>query len=269
MAPLAGAKPGARRVPPVSLHSAINRLLPRPLRPVELATARYLRWAGGIVRGGPFRGLRYLDHAHYSALAPKLAGTYEAEIQPALAAMIAAGTDAFIDIGAAEGYYAVGAAFAGWCPRIVAFETDASARAGLAALLARNSLAADRVEVRGECTPAELAKLLGECRHPVVLMDVEGFEAFLLDPLRVPGLERCRIVVEYHDFVLPGLREEIGRRLGATHEITVIEQRPRTAAEIPCGDFLFRLFPAGIRRRVLGEQRPFSGHGWLTLVPRP
>ena len=245
----------------------MNHLLPRALRPVAIVTARYLRWSGGIVQAGPFRGMKYIARAHCSALAPKIAGTYERELQPYLAQLLAGQPDTFIDVGAAEGYYAVGAAIAGWSPRIVAFESDPAARQGLVELMARNRVDPARIELRGICTPDELNALLAECARPAVLMDVEGFEALLLDPLRVPHLARCRILVEHHDFVLRGLRDEICRRMGATHAITVIEQAPRRASELACADPLVRLFPAGIRRRVLGEQRPFAHHGWLWLVP--
>lgn len=251
----------------MSLISRFNHLLPRALRPIEVATARYIRWSGGVVQGGPFRGMRYIERAHCSQLAPKIAGTYEQEIQPYLSQLLAAKPDAFIDIGAAEGYYAVGAAFANWSPRIVAFEAETDARQSLVELLALNQLAPDRIDLRGICTPAELNSLLGECVRPAVIMDVEGFEALLLDPLRVPNLARCRLLVEHHDFVLHGLRDEICRRMSATHAITAIEQAPRRAEDLVCPDPLVRLFPAGIRRRVLGEQRPFSRHGWLWLTP--
>jgi hypothetical protein len=252
----------------MSLASVLNQMLPRRLRPVELATARYVRTSGGNVHAGPFRGLRYVGRAHCSALAPKLAGTYEQELHPYLQRFLAGPPDAFIDIGAAEGYYAVGAVVAGWSPRVVAFEAEPAARQTLAELMALNNVAPERIELRGLCTPPELDALLAGCACPAVLMDVEGFEALLLDPLRVPHLARSRLIVEYHDFALPGLRDELCRRMDPTHAITVIDQQPRRAGDLPASDPLIRLLPAGLRRRVLSEQRPFSHHGWLWLAPR-
>jgi hypothetical protein len=253
----------------VSLHSTVNGLLPRVLRPVELATARYIRTAGGRIQDGLFRGMKYGSEAHCSQLAPKLAGSYEREIIPALQRMLAARPDVFIDIGAAEGYYAVGAAFARWAPRIVAFEVEPTARAALSALMALNQLAPDRIELRGICTAEDFNRLLADCARPAVLMDIEGYELFLLDPLRVQHLDRCHLLLEHHDFVIAGLRDEICRRMEPTHELTFIEQSPRTAAELVTTDPLLRLVPAGIRRRVLSEQRPFSRHGWILMTPRP
>jgi hypothetical protein len=220
-----------------------------------------------VVQAGPFRGLRYIDRACGSALAPKIAGTYERELWPFLDRLIAGSPDVLVDVGAAEGYYAVGAAAASWCERIVTFESDPAARQAMCELMARNGVDASRVEQRGSCTPAELEGVLSRYRHPAVIMDVEGFEAFLLDPMRVPHLRSCRLLVEYHDFVLGGLRDEIVRRMSATHAITAIELETRRAEELVCTDPLIRLLPARIRRRVLSEQRPFSNHGWVWMAP--
>lgn len=251
----------------MSFVSRFNHLLPRALRPIEVATARYIRWSGGVVQSGPFRGMRYIERAHCSQLAPKLAGTYEQELRPFLEQLVSDRPDVFIDIGAAEGYYAIGAALANWSPRIVAFESDGDARRGLTELMARNRIDPTHIELRGICTPSELNALLAEHARPAVIMDVEGFEALLLDPLRVPHLARARLLVEHHDFVLRGLREEICRRMSATHSITVIEQAPRRAEDLVCPKSVLRFFPAAVRRRVLSEQRPFSHHGWLWLTP--
>jgi hypothetical protein len=252
----------------MSLASILNRLLPPALRPIEWATARYLRWSKFVVQTGPFRGLRYIDRACGSALAPKIAGTYERELKPFLDQLIIGSPDALVDVGAAEGYYAVGAAVAGWCQHIVAFESDPAARQAMSELMARNGVDASRIELRGSCTPVELEGVLARYQHPAVIMDVEGFEAFLLDPIRVPHLRTCRLLVEYHDFVLCGLRDEIVRRMNPTHAITAIEQEPRRADDLVCTDPLIRLLPERIRRRVLSEQRPFPHHGWLWMAPR-
>src|SRR4051794_20818862 len=63
---------------------------------------------GWIVRSGVFRGMRYVDQARSSALLPKLLGSYEREIADEIER--AAGVDyrVCVDIGSAEGYYAIG-----------------------------------------------------------------------------------------------------------------------------------------------------------------
>jgi hypothetical protein len=252
----------------MNLASFLNNLLPVKLRPLPWAARRYLYWSRCVVQSGPFRGLRYIREAHCSQLAPKIAGTYERELHPFLERLVASRPDVFIDVGAAEGYYAVGSAVAGWSPRIVAFESESDARRALLELAALNNLSASRIELREACSPSALDSLLGEHAHPAVIMDVEGFEALLLDPLRLPNLRRALILLEHHDFVLPGLRDVLIERMQPTHDIEIIGQIPRSADEFVCSDPLLRRLPDGIRRRILDERRPSERHGWLWLTPR-
>ena len=62
------------------------------------------------VLNGPFRGMKYLSRAYCSAVLPKLLGTYECELIPAIDRLARSDADRIVDIGAAEGYYAVGLA---------------------------------------------------------------------------------------------------------------------------------------------------------------
>lgn len=253
--------------PIMRLASKLNSLLPTALQPVPWAAARYVRQSGYVIQGGPFRGLRYVRRAHCSALPPKIAGTYEQELHAYLPRLFAGRPDVFVDVGAAEGYYAVGVAVAGWSDRVIAFEAEPDALAACRELMAANHVDAARLDLRGACTPEALQSVLAAAR-PALMIDVEGFEAFLLDPLRVPDLARCPILLEYHDFVLPGLSDEIRRRFAPTHDITPIGQAPRRADDLVTADPLLRALPADIRRRVLSEQRPFSRHGWFWMQPR-
>ncbi|HWA10695.1 MAG TPA: hypothetical protein VG838_14725 [Opitutaceae bacterium] len=250
------------------LPSLINQMLPQQLRPADFTAARYVRWSKYVVQAGPFRGLRYIDRAFCSSLAPKIAGVYEKELQSRLAQWAATQPDVLIDIGAAEGYYAVGAAYAGWSKKVIAYEIDPQAREAMAELMARNQLGPEQIELREACTPSDLDALLASYRRPVVIMDAEGYESLLLDPLRVPNLRHCPVLVEYHDFLVAGLSAELARRMSPTHTVEVITPAPRTGDDLRCGDAFISALPAGIRRRAIDERRPFHGNGWLWLTPR-
>ncbi len=90
-----------------------------------------------------------------------------------------------VDIGAAEGYYAVGLARRLPRCRIVAFDIDPIARK-MCRRLAKLNGVRDRVEVRGECDTTYLWTLPP---HSFVLSDCEGAEKTLLDPDRAPALK--------------------------------------------------------------------------------
>src|SRR5580765_3232142 len=93
---------------------------------------------GARILGGPFAGMEYVQFATEGSLIARLLGTYESELHPHLAALAAAGLDTVIDVGCAEGYYAVGLARAMPQVTVHAHDIDEKARAACAALAAKN-----------------------------------------------------------------------------------------------------------------------------------
>ncbi len=114
---------------------------------------------GGIVCAGPFAGLRYpVARSAGSSLAPKLLGSYELEIQDFVERAIANRPAQVVNIGAGEGYYAVGLALRLPDASVFAFEKSESARALIRALAEHNGVAS-RVHVHGECLVSDLCRL--------------------------------------------------------------------------------------------------------------
>lgn len=218
-----------------------------------------------LVAAGPFAGMRYVGESYGSAYLPKIVGTYERELNETIEQVIDGDHDLVIDIGAAEGYYAVGLAMRGDAP-VVAFEMSARARK-LAAELALKNDVADRVELRAKCEPELLEVTLGGADRPFVLCDVEGYEAQLLDLHHVPSLTRAVILVEIHEFARPGVTAELMRRFDATHDISVVWQDERSSDEYPYESFWTRLLPRRLVRRAIEEERGFR-QSWLWLTPR-
>src|SRR6185312_7312344 len=79
------------------------------------------------VLSGPFAGMLYHAAAAGSVLGPKLIGSYEHEISAWIEATVNANYQRILDVGCAEGYYAVG--FARRMPQVevYAFDLDATA----------------------------------------------------------------------------------------------------------------------------------------------
>src|SRR3990172_3223867 len=78
------------------------------------------------VASGPFQGMRYVGKAVESAFFPKLMGTYEKELHGIWYRQIAAASSRWVvNIGAAEGYYAVGLLFSKATTTIICFEESA------------------------------------------------------------------------------------------------------------------------------------------------
>src|SRR4051794_38235977 len=76
----------------------------------QAATRRLAELTRSTVVGGPFEGMSYVGNSHGSAWCPKILGTYEREIRSAVDEIAAREFPNIVNIGAAEGYYAVGLA---------------------------------------------------------------------------------------------------------------------------------------------------------------
>lgn len=214
----------------------------------------------GVVQAGPFAGLRYTSpEAVGSTIAPKLLGTYERELHGVVEAAIERAPERVLNIGAGEGYYAVGLALRLPRARVTAWESDTTGRE-LGAGLARANGVADRVKFLATCTPTELAAVL---RQPaLVVCDVEGAEASLLDPAAVPGLRGCEVLAEMHGRGHRDTTAVVRARFERTHHAQMIPVRARRSsdAEAP---WLSRS-----ERRIAVDERRRDGLRWLHLLPR-
>lgn len=241
----------------VSLRSAVKRglfLLPPA---IGLAIAESLRWLASRqfrerhrrtmamlktigdpqeVCSGPFAGMRYpLRVGAQGGLLPKLLGTYEAELSEALRVLIATQPSLVVDVGAAEGYYAVGLARTLPDTRVEAFELEPPYHSAIRTLARANGVAS-RVTVRGACTPETLARSLrGNGQRTAIICDCEGYEIDLLDPAVTPALKHAVILCEVHDRLRPGASEVLRRRFENTHELSVIPTRSRRSSDLPPG----------------------------------
>ena len=215
---------------------------------------------GPRILGGPFAGMEYVSQATEGALVPRLLGTYESELHPHLQALLASGVDCVIDVGCAEGYYAVGLARLAPEVTVYAYDIDENARRACAELAARNGVS-DRVVIGGEFAPEDFQRFAG--RRALVMVDTEGAEVAILDPDRGPALKDMWIIVETHDGITPGARETLTKRFEATHDIVQLDPGPK-APDMP-----WWLKELGHLDQLLAvwEWRSFPTP-WLVMTPK-
>jgi hypothetical protein len=221
--------------------------------------AWFVRRHGSRVLHGPFAGLRYPPDAagRVHHLTAKLLGTYEEELAAVVAEEVDARPPLFIDVGAADGYYAVGFALASPETGVHAYEIDPVARRQLRALARANDA---RIERHGPASARRLAAL--DLDGAFVLCDIEGAEVEVLHPDAVPSLAGATLMVEVHPLdgggdTAPVMRERFAR----THEIDQIEPRPR--------DFsAHRELDGAPRRESALDEFRFGRTSWLVMRPR-
>jgi hypothetical protein len=184
----------------------------------------YFAHHGQTIYDGPFKGMTYLDRASEGALIARLLGAYESELHPHIAAFAGAGLDCVIDVGCAEGYYAVGLARRMPGVTVYAHDIEERARTGCAELAAKNGVA-ERVVIGGEFQPEDFQRFAG--RRVLVMVDTEGAELAILQPDRGPALKDMRIIVETHDGFTPGALATLVTRFEATHDIVRVDAGPK------------------------------------------
>jgi hypothetical protein len=218
-----------------------------------------------IVIRGPFAGLQYPEHAAVgSSYWPKLLGAYECELGPAIEGLLASAPSHVVDIGAAEGYYAVGIARRLPGAQIIAYEGDPEGQRLLRRMAELNGVAA-RVQIEGWCEPGALKSLAGAlpAGRTLVICDAEAAEYDLLDPTAVPELRGWNLLVELHRRRSVGdPRAWVTRTFQATHTIAFVESEPRLPSTYP----ELEAVSAEYRHGVLFERTdPF---GWAVLQHR-
>jgi hypothetical protein len=248
------------------------RKILRAIIPARFSPSGYLenlvrKRTHGRVDSGPFAGMRWISgrdggHIHI----PKLLGIYERELNPYIERACVLDFSHIIDIGAAEGYYAVGMALRNHNAHVIAFEMQEQERAVVGASSKLNNVA-DRLEIRGKCEPEDLECALTGAPWALVICDAEGYESALLDPTAVPSLHSAFVLVELHEFVERGITEKIRERFIPTHKITHIRQQDRTIADFPFQDFYTRCLPARYLRWAVSESRP-ERMSWFWMEPQ-
>lgn len=220
---------------------------------------RVLERNGPAVSGGPFEGLIFPASTFDRHIAPKLFGSYEAALNPLWKEVLGRQYHQVLDIGCADGYFAVGLARALPDSTIHAFDTDPWARRTVREMAEVNQVA--NVRVHGACGP----EWLDEHLRPgaFVLCDCEGYEDVLLDPDTAPALREADLLVELHEHAAPGVTSRLLDRFRETHDAVLVDDVQRAPDDYPTSSFL----PGDDRMRALNEVRT-DGQQWLYLTVR-
>lgn len=179
---------------------------------------------GDKVCEGPFKGMQLTPDAMTMIFGPYLAGTYEKELHPFLEQIIATPYQNILNIGCAFGYYATGLALRMPHVAVHAFDINEAEQKRCRDMAALNNVS-DRVTVAGLFQGEDFATYANT--KTLVLMDIEGGETTLLDPIRFPALQKMDIVVELHDVLSPDISKAVIERFTSTHDIAFISNQPK------------------------------------------
>lgn len=226
-------------------------------------TESYIQRHGLTVQDGPFQGMKYNPVSTGSVLVPKLLGSYELELAPSVEALIKRQPRIVVDVGTAEGYYAIGLALRLPEARVYGFDIDANAQT-LSRQMAELNGVTDRVTVSGRCDHTNLEGILSQDPdHALIVCDCDGYEAILLDPALVPSLKQADILLETHDFLDATITPTLRANFETTHDLTQIGTAGREPSAYPALEFLSE----SDRVKAVCEYRP-DGQKWLVMTPK-
>jgi hypothetical protein len=213
---------------------------------------------GWKVANGPFAGMPYITRSCGSRLAPKIVGCYEHELHSTIEQIIVGGYERIIDIGCAEGYYAVGLARKLGVP-VVAFDNNPNAHARLEELATLNGVDA-LIELRTICTPEDFNEFAGQ--RVCVICDIEGGEEALLDPDKSPALLGFDLLVEVHDGPdSTRIHDLMAERFKNSHTLKTIAYEGRGPADAAAITWISN---PELKLAAVDEQRAF-GLEWLYI----
>ncbi|WP_036477634.1 hypothetical protein [Myxosarcina sp. GI1] len=223
------------------------------------------------VIAGPFKGMTYVKHAVGSAFSPKLLGIYERELNHVIEEIIEADFDYIIDIGAAEGYYAIGLALRINNCKVYAFEMENKGRVLLAEMANLNKVE-DRIFINGKCETSNLSNLMSILpaqAKTVVICDVEGYETELLQIERIPQLIYSYILIELHELMQPGTTKMLESRFQKTHEIEKFNFKDdHSIKDLPYRNFVTERFPKRYLVKWTVSELRTDGMSWLWMKPK-
>lgn len=222
----------------------------------QIASAIY-KETKGIVQSGPFKGMKMLLEKSWNddCLSSQLIGCYEAELHGPLELELNGKPKRVVNIGCAEGYYAVGLAMRLPESEIVAIDISDEAIGITGRAAAENG-----VKVRFPQSREEIHQYLNSA--DLIVCDCEGAEIEYLHPEKFPGLKNAAIIVELHDSPMVAATDTIAERFQGTHKMWVAVEDGRN----PSRDPILRKFTDDQRWLAVSEGRPCLMH-WFILKP--
>ncbi len=216
-----------------------------------------------VVQRGPFEGLKLPDSGTWSDydIVAKLIGAYEAELFPALEEIVGLQPDCAVNIGASEGYYAIGLKRRLPDCSVFTFDIDKNALPALNKCMTGNQVeisVSQHFNFESEKSDIDLSRF----ERPAFIVDCEGCEERIA-LMKPDEIQKSLFLVECHDMNVPNVTENLVAAMEETHDVEVIHQQVRDHRAFPELAHLVELD----RFVVLSEFRGHDMH-WIYAVPK-
>jgi hypothetical protein len=200
-----------------------NYRLKQIIRKGKILVGKLSAGAEVKVLNGVFKDLRYPSlEITESALVPKIIGSYEYQLQPWFNRIIKRDFTDIIDVGSAEGYYAVGLATRMPGTTIHCFDINEKD-----ILFSKQMANVNNVRNMTWNTFCDEKTLLNFPYRgkTLIICDCEGYEIELLTPSVIEKCKQTDFLIEMHNVVNPVISGELFSRFQFTHTFTVVNNK--------------------------------------------
>jgi hypothetical protein len=176
-----------------------------------------------VVLNGPFKGLVYPSiNITESTLVPKIVGSYEAQLHPVIEKISKTTYSDILDIGSAEGYYAIGLAKKMTNATVHCFDINENDIRFCKEMADKNNVS--NLTYNNWCDPHTLMNFDFKGRS-LIFCDCEGYEIELFTPEVINSLQNVDVLIELHDIANPIISAEILSRFQHSHSFEIVNNK--------------------------------------------
>jgi hypothetical protein len=231
------------------------------------ASKKIMRLYNNMVAFGPFKGMKISEDVWWGEhdRAPMILGLYEKEVQEYIT-NISNYYDIFIDLGAADGFFGIGALISKKYKKSYCFEITHEGQEAIIKNAKLNHVEND-VIIEG-LADQNFMDLIpnNELKKALILCDIEGGEFDLFTDEALIKLKNNLIVIEIHDFLVENGEEKLSKLLLRCSNIFDYKFLTTTSRDLSNFDALNDLTD-NQRWLICSEGRP-SLMKWLVLSPK-
>ena len=221
---------------------------------------------GARVQRGLCAGLQFPpERSAFSTVAPMLLGIYERPLQDRLLELTQTRNyDTIVDVGAADGFYAVGLALRCPAARVIACDTEPIAQRASRAMAELNGVSS-RFEMRGHMDAQSLPAVVRDARRALILSDCERYEKQLFPAGSGEALARHDVVIETHDQLDYSISPHLKSVFAKSHRVEMLRADDDLQTVRRAHEFLPELaqFDWPIRHALVSENRRNVPGEWL------
>lgn len=221
------------------------------------------------VKYGPFEGVILPFNSYWAEqdISSMLVGFYEKEVTDFIISSSLQNRSVFIDIGAADGYFATSLIKKGFFKESICFEQSKRGIESIKKNVSINNIDKSKIEIRGKAESTFYRDFNSDLlSKSVILIDIEGGEYELLTENSLNHLKDAILVVELHPFfVRNGVIEQnlLFERASKIFDVRFITTQSRNPNEI----FELDCLHDNDKWLICSEGRSNSTQ-WLTLIPK-